>query len=433
MTRAKKGYFICSIVVMGLLAAMPRLHAATNDELLKRLEKTEKRVKELEGKLAEKERPISVIKEEEAVSPGVEERLTQLEDKSKFIDFLKGVEVHGFVDTSYIFNFETPEAPNARMNSLRVFDTEANGFMLNLTEINIEKPASKESPVGFRIDLDYGDDAEVFGAAGLGSTADEFDLQQAYIQVYLPWDIPFMNDLNVKAGKYVTLHGAEVIESVDNWNSSRSFLFGYAIPFTHTGVRASFRPFSDHDTTAYIGVVNGWDNVTDNNKGKTVEAQIATNLSEDFFLSIADVFGPEQAGSSSNYRNVLDVVAVYDVTDRLTLMANYDFGYEDDGAGIDDNAWWSGVAVYAMYELFDWWAIAGRGEYFRDRDGVRTGTGFTDVKLWETTLTNEFRIYENLIARLEYRFDNANKNVFRKNSSMDDYQNSITGEIILGF
>ena len=40
-------------------------------------------------------------------------------------------------------------------------------------------------------------------------------------------------------GKFVTPIGAEVIESQDNWNYTRSILFGYAIPFYHVGVRAT--------------------------------------------------------------------------------------------------------------------------------------------------------------------------------------------------
>lgn len=425
------------VLVIGILffISSPLAHAAaaTEEGLLKRIEKLEKRVVELETRLAEKE--VAIKKEK--VPADVDERLSQLEEKTKIVDFLKGIEVHGFVDTSYILNFDTPTSPNTRTNSLRVFDTEANGFMLNLAEINIEKPISQESPLGFRVDIDFGDDAEVFGAAGLGSTTNEVDLQQAYVQLYVPYEIPFMKDLNLRAGKYVTLHGAEVIEAVDNWNFSRSYLFGYAIPFTHTGVRANFRPFDFWDTTAYIGLVNGWDNVTDNNRGKTIESQIAISPFENFFLSVADIFGPEQASNSSNYRNVIDVVAKYDVTNRLSLMANYDFGYEDDGAGVGDDAWWSGIAGYAKYNLFDWWSVAGRFEFFRDRDGVRTGVstsrGVTNLKVWEMTFTNEFRIFKNLLGRLEYRFDHANNDVYNNDSSVSDYQNTFAAEAIYRF
>ena len=177
---------------------------------------------------------------------------------------LQGVQMSGFVDTSYTYNLNEP---NNRTSGFRVFDTRAEDFMINKAELVVEKPVSNESPVGFRTDLDFGQDSEVVGAVttGLGSGSDEFDLQQAYAE-YLA---PVGNGLDVKVGKFVTSHGAEVIESKDNWNFSRSFLFGYAIPFTHTGLRTSY-PVSDW-LTARAGLSNGWDVVDDNNKGKTLE------------------------------------------------------------------------------------------------------------------------------------------------------------------
>jgi hypothetical protein len=51
---------------------------------------------------------------------------------------------------------------------------------------------------------------------------------QAYVSVKLPADVV------LDAGKFVTNAGAEVIEAKDNWLYSRSLLFGFAVPFTHT-------------------------------------------------------------------------------------------------------------------------------------------------------------------------------------------------------
>jgi hypothetical protein len=62
--------------------------------------------------------------------------------------------------------------------------------------------------------------------------------------------------------------GAEVIESQDNWNYTRSTLFGYAIPFYHLGVRASM-PVNDKLSLAGF-VTNGWNNrseITRNRSG----------------------------------------------------------------------------------------------------------------------------------------------------------------------
>lgn len=361
------------------------------------------------------------------------------EDISSLVDaFIKEIEVHGFVDISYIFNFNTPVPPNSRTNNLRVFDTEANGFMLNMVQLSFEKPVSKKSPVGFRVDLDYGQDAKIIHSNGLGSSGDEFDLEQAYGEFCLPFTLPLISGLKLKAGKFVTLQGAEVIESVNNWNFSRSFLFGYAIPFTHTGLRVYYKPFEAVPVESYIGVVNGWDQVTDLNKAKSVEAQILMALSDTLSFSVGGVFGPERTDSDKDFRGLIDFVATYNVTDKLTLKLNYDYGWEKNGASAASgsaegkDASWDGIACYAKYDFFDWWSIAGRGEFFHDRDGVRTGWG-SDLELWEFTLTNQFNIFKNLIARIEYRYDKASGQAFTRDKLTANHQNTISGEVIARF
>ena len=59
--------------------------------------------------------------------------------------------------------------------------------------------------------------------------------------------------------------------------------------------------------------------------------------------------------------------------------------------------------------------LATRGEFFDDEDGARTGTAQT---LWEITQTLSYKIPEvtGLLARLEYRHDNSDTNVFPNNN-----------------
>ena len=117
----------------------------------------------------------------------------------------------------------------------------------------------------------FGQDAEVITPLYGSSTPDQFDLEQAYVQLKPNgFNLPIGNWQWIKFGKFVTMHGAEVIEAKDNLNISRSLLFGYAIPFTHTGIRAGYQ-FSD-SLAGYFGINNGWDNVKDNNKSKSIES-----------------------------------------------------------------------------------------------------------------------------------------------------------------
>ena len=112
------------------------------------------------------------------------------------------------------------------------------------------------------MNLIAGDTAPIIRAYGAPFQNSKIDLTQAYLQYAA-------SSLTVMAGKFVTLAGAEVIASPADTNISRSILFGFAEPFSHTGLRATFTPSAA--TTLYLGVNNGWDAIKDTSSGKTLE------------------------------------------------------------------------------------------------------------------------------------------------------------------
>ena len=64
-----------------------------------------------------------------------------------------------------------------------------------------------------------------------------------------------------------------MIESKDNFNYSRGLLFALAIPYYHMGARVGYAVSDKVSVTGYL--VNGWNNVKDNNDAKTVGASLA--------------------------------------------------------------------------------------------------------------------------------------------------------------
>jgi hypothetical protein len=437
----KKKLLIISISIGMLLNCCGPIFADDSDtEALKQeITLLKERINSLEVRLRKNEATRAA-----ATAPPERSITSETGLSSILTTFAKEIQVHGFADTSYVFNTNTPVSPNPRTNTLRVFDNDANGFMLNMLQLNLEKPISKESPVGFRVDLDYGEDATKLHSIGMDNTG-EFDLQQAYAQIMLPFSLPYMYTLSFKVGKYATLAGAEVIESINNWNFSRAFLFGYAIPFTHTGIRAYYKPFANVPIDGSIGINNGWDETRDINKAKTVEAQVNFMPTEALSLSLCGIFGPERADSDKDFRDLIDLVVTCQVTNKLTLKGNFDYGWERNGGdaiGLNDkNASWYGFAGYAKYDILDWWSIAGRAEYFRDAEGVRTSGNLNsaglptlnNLNLYEFTLTNEFRIYKDMIARLEYRYDKADQQAFLKNKLTANNQRTMSAEIAAKF
>ena len=355
---------------------------------------------------------------------------------------LQGLGMSGYVDMSYVYNFEHPDPGAGRANRARVFDTDAGGFTPHVAKLVLEKPLTDEMPVGFRTDLFFGDDAELIHSTGEGTATDQFALEQAYVTARAPLG----NGIDFKLGKFVTLLGAEVIESPNNWNFSRSFLFGYAIPFTHTGVLASYSLGDLGSVTA--GVVNGWDIVDDNNNGKSLLGNITITPVKGVTLAFNGITGPERTSDNRNDRTVLDFVGSWNPIDPLTFMVNYDYGHESStahgatpaAAGFD-TANWQGLALYAKYAFTPKWSLAGRAEWFNDMDNTRTGltgpggsTLINGINFYEYTLTSQWQIHDHLIARLEYRHDQASDRVFfAGGDGFDNAQDTIATEFICHF
>jgi len=310
-----------------------------------------------------------------------------------------------YLQGSYNYNFNSP---GSGLNDQRIFDQKANSFMLDLAQIVF----AKEPPtggVGYKLKLSAGETAKYIHSVGLGSTNTDqpFDLTEAYIS----YVAPLGKGIRVDFGKMVTFIGAEVIEARDNPNYSRSFLFNYAEPFTHTGIKIGYN-FTDA-VNAAVFVVNGWDDSSDNNAGKSYGLSIGFTPADAFSGNINMITGPEQNNTNSNYRSLVDVVATIKPVKPLSLILSGDLGYEPMVPGVG-NATWSGIAAIAKYDVTDIHSVAVRGEYFNDRQGARTGTA---QELKEVTLSWEIKPVSTLILRPEYRHDWSNRNGFDTNIS----------------
>src|ERR671931_119920 len=174
----------------------------------------------------------------------------------------KRLKVEGYLDTFYAYNLD---GANRTVSPLRVFDARNSAFTVAYAKIALSMPAA---PVGFRLDLGFGPVADLTSFDALDplrpGVSEVFKhIQQAYGSVAIG-----KSGWVVDAGKFVTTAGEEVIEASGDWKYSRSILFGYAIPFTHTGIRVG-GPISD-TFTLQASVVNGWEAINDNNRFKTV-------------------------------------------------------------------------------------------------------------------------------------------------------------------
>lgn len=329
-----------------------------------------------------------------------------------------GIQVSGYIDTSYTYLSGTGMFTNGAFN--RVFDRERNSFNLQMLDLTVS--SLPDEGFGGLVTLNMGSDADVIAAAGTHS-GDQVDVQSAYLHYA-------GGPLMLIAGKYVTLSGAEVIKSPANLNFSRSILFGYAIPFSHTGVRATFA--ANDKLSLIAGVNNGWDVLKESasDDDKTVELGLLATPMDGLTLA-ASLYHGNEPGAAAGGRTLFDIVASWNATDALSFVLNYDYATQEDAVTVGQEAKWSGLAGYVNYKLNDRWRVALRAETFDDEDGARTGI----AQQWdEATLTLAFAPDDHVELRAEVRGDRSDKDVFvQPDGGAKDSQNSFGLEAIYKF
>jgi Putative beta-barrel porin-2, OmpL-like. bbp2 len=314
-----------------------------------------------------------------------------------------GINVNGYMDVAYTHadrNIETGFSD-------RVFDSQNNSFGLHQFGLTVAK--QPKEGFGGLVNLTVGSDAQVIHSFPevTGTNTSMFDVTQAYMQYAT-------GPLTVIAGKFTTLHGTEVIASTGNTNFSRSILFG-AVPFTHTGVRATWT-LSDK-VTLIGGINNGWDQVSDANRGKTLELGVTLNPLKPLNIAVSGYTGEEPSGGGAQGRRTsLDAVASYIITDPLSVSVEVLTVSQDNANGA--TAKYSGGAVYVTYMFMPKLRGVLRLESFNDKNGFRfaqtiPGTfANSETKYRETTATVSYLMSDSFEGRAELRGDRATNSVF---------------------
>jgi hypothetical protein len=318
------------------------------------------------------------------------------------------IDFSGLVDGYYSFNANHPadmgscNFPATCGNQLYNFDVQANQFSLNMAKLSL---SHSPDPVGFQVDFGFGRAFEIIHAAEPTNGPAIFrNIEQAYVS-FKPAKA---RGLEVDFGEFVTSAGAEVIESNANWNYSRSILFGWAIPYYHFGLRASI-PIGKYFSGG-VQVVNGWNNIEDNNSGKTLGLTGAFTTKK-FVWTNNYYAGPENGGTNSGWRHLYDTTLLLTPTSIINAYINFDYGQNSSPSPGSFTSKWYGIAGALHVQATPKVAVTPRLEWFKDRDGFSTGTS-QDVK--EFTITGEYKMLEGLLGRLEYRHDWSNHPFFNR-------------------
>jgi len=335
------------------------------------------------------------------------------------------IDFSGAIDGYYGWNNNHPAS---RQNGLYNFNINTNQFGLSLVKLAL---SHDPDPVGFRVDLGYGKTMQQVNSFDPDALTDSGGGINRYVeQAFVSWKPTGGRGFQADFGKFVTSAGAEVIESYSNWNYSRSLLFSLAIPYYHFGLRTSV-PVGSHFTGGFQ-VVNGWNNVVDNNTGKMVVFTGTTTFSK-FAWAVGYHAGPENTDTNAGWHHLIDTTLTLTPWSKVSAYINYDYHQwrhqspaSNPNSGLFPDGTltaWQGVAAALRLQATDKWALAGRGEWFHDRQGHATGM---PQKLKEATFTGEYKLAEGLLWRAEYRRDWSDQLFFERGPSTGFYDKQDT-------
>jgi hypothetical protein len=209
------------------------------------------------------------------------------------------------------------------------------------------------------------------------------------------------------AGIFLGHTGSESWVSRDNLTYTRSLIADYA-PYYESGVKVTYD--WTPTVTATAVVVNGWQNISENNGDKSIGGRIDWALSPSVAVSYYNLIGNETPDTLPAATRFYNGVSVRLTLRELTLQATVDGGRQDAVGGAE--AWWGGAFI-ARLQMTERTTLAGRVEAFEDEEQVLINAGpGTGFRAWGGSLGFDFEPEDGVAFRMEVRGLRARDRIF---------------------
>lgn len=310
----------------------------------------------------------------------------------------------GFIDSYYGYDFNNPS------NHDRSFTTQParhNEFNINLAFI--EAKLAEENVRG-RLALQAGTSVQsnYAGEPSVGAVSGPTlsrHIQEAFAGYRLA------DNLWVDGGIFFSHIGMESFISRDNWTYTRSLVADYS-PYYQTGVKFSYQPSQEWGFQLHI--LNGWQNISENNDSKSVGTQISYSPSSKWSATYNTLIGKEL-----EFRHFHDVVLKYAVNDDWQMGLQGDLGFQSQAGA--SAAKWYGAALIQRYALTKTVAIAGRVErYFDDRQIIITTGTPNGFQTWGASANVDVQVDPRMVWRTELRGYWSRDSVFPTRESISE-------------
>jgi hypothetical protein len=171
----------------------------------------------------------------------------------------------------------------------------------------------------------------------------------------------FTDKFSAEAGILPSHIGIESAISKDCWNLSRSLLAENS-PYFETGLKLNYT-FNPR-WSASVLLLNGWQNIKENNKSKAMGTQLVFKPNEKWLFNSSSFIGNEQPDSVAALVRVFhNLYIIYELNKKMNMALLLD-------AGVEGRQTWWGSAALLQYKITRQLQTAFRAEYYNDKKGV---------------------------------------------------------------
>jgi len=299
------------------------------------------------------------------------------------------IAIGGYVDTYFGYNFS-----NTKDSSIPYYVSSArnNQFQINLAYLQLRYQAkglrARFTPgVGTYMNDNYADEPGTLK-----------NIVEANVGVLLSEKRKIWVDMGVFTSHYTN----ESAISKDQLMYTRSFA-PENVPYYLSGVKMTM-PLSKK-VNAYFYLLNGWQVIEDNNKGKSIGTQLEYQPNPTMIFNWNTYAGDERSTDHPDYRTrfFTDVYWIYQPNKRISATSCIYVGKQKMADETSRN-WWQ-ANVIGRYNFTDRWSLSGRFEYFTDPDLVLMSpvTSSNSFSAFSSGLCVNYKVYDNALLRMEMK------------------------------
>jgi hypothetical protein len=215
---------------------------------------------------------------------------------------------------------------------------------------------------------------------------------------------------------------------------TRSFI-GDNTPSYESGIKIGYTSDNSKWFLSAL-VVNGWQRImrVNGNNTPAFGTQITFTPSGKFTFNYSTFIGNDKPDTAAQMRYYHNFYALLNPTDKFRITLGFDYCMEQKSKGSSKyNTLYSPVIIL-RYLFFNKLAIAARGEYYNDNNGIIIATGTPDgFQTLGYSLNLDYTIRDNIMCRIEGRGLSCKDWIFSSDNKASSQNYFVTASFAIAF